>query len=151
MLNRIIAQKRNEIKQCKQDLPLSVLKERIAGRAAPLDFAQAHIGHMMTYRTGRYTYTAAVLEGRRYHLAGGLSAGDDIRGKLLDDFGFDLRGNPVVLLLSPSLVQQGKGAITSESLCKGSNICRSQIHGLGNLARREPAVVEHRQQKDFHL
>ena len=41
MLNRIIAQKREEIRQSKQSLPLSVLKERIAERKAPLDFTHA--------------------------------------------------------------------------------------------------------------
>jgi len=41
MLNKIIAQKRDEIKQCKQDMPLSALKERIEQRKAPLDFAKA--------------------------------------------------------------------------------------------------------------
>jgi indole-3-glycerol phosphate synthase len=41
MLNRIIAQKRDEIKQRKQGVPLATLKERIAQRRAPLDFAAA--------------------------------------------------------------------------------------------------------------
>lgn len=41
MLNRIIAQKRDEVKQRKQGMPLANLKERIAQRRAPLDFAAA--------------------------------------------------------------------------------------------------------------
>jgi indole-3-glycerol phosphate synthase len=41
MLNRIIAQKRDEVKQRKQGVPLATLKERIAQRRAPLDFAAA--------------------------------------------------------------------------------------------------------------
>jgi len=41
MLNRIIAQKRDEVKQRKQGMPLATLKERIAQRRAPLDFAAA--------------------------------------------------------------------------------------------------------------
>lgn len=41
MLNRIIAQKRDEVKQRKQGMPLATLKERIARRRAPLDFAAA--------------------------------------------------------------------------------------------------------------
>jgi indole-3-glycerol phosphate synthase len=41
MLNRIIAQKRDGVKQRKQGMPLATLKERIAQRRAPLDFAAA--------------------------------------------------------------------------------------------------------------
>jgi len=41
MLNRIIAQKREEVKHRKKSMPLSSLKERIAQRQAPLDFALA--------------------------------------------------------------------------------------------------------------
>jgi len=41
MLNRIITQKRDEVKQRKESLPLSGLKERIAQRQAPLDLAAA--------------------------------------------------------------------------------------------------------------
>ncbi len=41
MLNRIIAQKRDEVKQRKHGMPLATLKERIAQRRAPLDFAAA--------------------------------------------------------------------------------------------------------------
>jgi indole-3-glycerol phosphate synthase len=41
MLNKIIARKREEIKERKQSVPLATLKERIAQRKAPLDFAAA--------------------------------------------------------------------------------------------------------------
>ena len=41
MLNKIIAQKREEVEQRKKSMPLSWLKERIAHRQAPLDFALA--------------------------------------------------------------------------------------------------------------
>ena len=41
MLNRIIAQKREEVEQRKKSLPLSHLKERIALREVTLDFAHA--------------------------------------------------------------------------------------------------------------
>jgi len=41
MLNRIIAQKRDELRQRKQSVPLATLKERIAQREAPLDLAAA--------------------------------------------------------------------------------------------------------------
>ena len=41
MLNRIVAQKREEVEQRKKSLPLSRLKERIAQRQAPLDLALA--------------------------------------------------------------------------------------------------------------
>ncbi len=41
MLNKIVAQKREEVKQRKQRVPLPVLKERIAQRRAPLDLAAA--------------------------------------------------------------------------------------------------------------
>ena len=44
MLNRIIAEKREEVAQRKRSLPLSTLKERIAQRKAPLDFASALSG-----------------------------------------------------------------------------------------------------------
>lgn len=39
MLNEIIAEKRKELEQRKKSLPLSALKERLARRKAPLDFA----------------------------------------------------------------------------------------------------------------
>ena len=41
MLNRIITQKRKEVEQKKKGMPLSFLKEGIAQRQAPLDFALA--------------------------------------------------------------------------------------------------------------
>jgi indole-3-glycerol phosphate synthase len=41
MLNKIVAEKRKEITQRKRSSPLSELKERIARREAPLDFASA--------------------------------------------------------------------------------------------------------------
>jgi len=44
MLNRIIAEKREEVEQRKKDIPVSSLKERIAQRQAPLDFDHALSG-----------------------------------------------------------------------------------------------------------
>ncbi|MFQ6121498.1 MAG: indole-3-glycerol phosphate synthase TrpC [Dehalococcoidales bacterium] len=44
MLNKIIAGKREEVEQKKGSLPLSTLKERVAQRRAPLDFARALSG-----------------------------------------------------------------------------------------------------------
>ena len=44
MLNKIIAKKREEVEQRKKSLPVSTLKERIAQRKAPLDFALALSG-----------------------------------------------------------------------------------------------------------
>jgi len=44
MLNRIITQKRDEVRQRKQSIPLSSMKERIAQRQAPLDLAAALSG-----------------------------------------------------------------------------------------------------------
>lgn len=44
MLNRIIAQKKEEVEQRKKSVPLSLLEERIAQRKAPLDFALALSG-----------------------------------------------------------------------------------------------------------
>jgi len=41
MLNRIIAQKREEVEHRKKSMPLASLKERIAQRQVPLDFALA--------------------------------------------------------------------------------------------------------------
>ena len=41
MLNKIIAEKREEVEQRRRDVPLSSLKERLARRKAPLDFALA--------------------------------------------------------------------------------------------------------------
>jgi len=41
MLDKIIAQKREEVEQRKKALPLSCLKERIAQQSPPLDFASA--------------------------------------------------------------------------------------------------------------
>ncbi len=45
MLNKIIAEKREEIAQRKRRLSISTLKERIAQRKAPLDFASALSGN----------------------------------------------------------------------------------------------------------
>ncbi len=47
MLNKIIAQKRDEVKQRRQSVPLSVLKERIAHRGVALDFAAALSGEQI--------------------------------------------------------------------------------------------------------
>ena len=41
MLNKIVAEKREEVEQRKRNVPISALKERIAQRKAPLDFASA--------------------------------------------------------------------------------------------------------------
>jgi len=45
MLDKIITSKRAEVEQSKQSLPVSALKELIARRKAPLDFAAAIGGH----------------------------------------------------------------------------------------------------------
>ncbi len=47
MLNKIMTDKREEVEQRKRRLPLSVLKESIAGRKAPLDFARALRGESL--------------------------------------------------------------------------------------------------------
>jgi len=47
MLNKIVAQKREEVKLRKQGVPLATLEERIARRKAPLDFAAALHGDQM--------------------------------------------------------------------------------------------------------
>ncbi len=44
MLNRIVAQKREEVEQRKRSLPISTLKERLALQKKPLDFASALSG-----------------------------------------------------------------------------------------------------------
>lgn len=44
MLNRIVAQKREEVEQRKKSLPISTLKERLAQQKKPLDFASALSG-----------------------------------------------------------------------------------------------------------
>lgn len=44
MLNRIVAQKREEVEQRKKSLPISTLKERLARQKKPLDFASALSG-----------------------------------------------------------------------------------------------------------
>lgn len=46
MLNKIIAQKREEVEQRKKEVPISRLEERIAQREAPLDFALALSGNL---------------------------------------------------------------------------------------------------------
>jgi indole-3-glycerol phosphate synthase len=47
MLNKIIAQKKEEVEGAKNALPLSLLKERIAQRKPPLDFTMALRGDYM--------------------------------------------------------------------------------------------------------
>jgi len=44
MLSKIIAKKREEVEQKKTSMPVSILKERIARRQAPLDFTLALSG-----------------------------------------------------------------------------------------------------------
>jgi indole-3-glycerol phosphate synthase len=44
MLNRIVAEKREEVEQSKKNLSISALKERIARRKAPLNFGRALSG-----------------------------------------------------------------------------------------------------------
>jgi indole-3-glycerol phosphate synthase len=47
MLSKIVARKREDVKRRKQDMPLATLKERIAQRRAPLDFAAALHGDQL--------------------------------------------------------------------------------------------------------
>jgi indole-3-glycerol phosphate synthase len=44
ILNKIVSEKRQEVEQRKRSLPTAALKERIAGRGAPLDFKRALSG-----------------------------------------------------------------------------------------------------------
>ena len=44
ILNKIVAEKRQEVEQNKRSLPVSALKERLTRRQAPLDFASALSG-----------------------------------------------------------------------------------------------------------
>ena len=47
MLSKIVARKREDVKRRKQDMPLATLKERIARRGPPLDFAAALHGDQL--------------------------------------------------------------------------------------------------------
>ena len=85
MLNRIIAQKKEEIEQRKKSLPLSLLEERIAHREAPLDFALA-------------------LSGDRIRLIAEVKRASPSRGVLCPDF------NPVEL--AKNYAQGGAAAIS---------------------------------------
>ncbi len=85
MLNRIITQKREEVKQRKRSMPLSFLEERIAQRKAPLDFALALDGD----------HTRLIAEVKRSSPSGGV---------LCPDF------NPVEL--AKSYAQGGAAAIS---------------------------------------
>lgn len=85
MLNKIIAQKRDEVKQRKQSQPLSALKERIAQRETPLDLA-------------------AALKGDQIRLIAEVKRASPSRGVLCPDF------NPVVL--AKKYAQGGAAAIS---------------------------------------
>jgi indole-3-glycerol phosphate synthase len=85
ILNRIIAQKREEVEQMKKSLPLSSLKEDIARRQAPLDFTLA-------------------LEGEHTRLIAEVKRASPSRGVLCPDF------NPVEL--AKSYAQGGAAAIS---------------------------------------
>jgi len=85
MLNRIIAQKREDVEHRKQSMPLSSLKERIAQRQAPLDFALA-------------------LEGGRTRLIAEVKRASPSRGVLCPNF------NPVEL--AKNYAEGGAAAIS---------------------------------------
>ena len=85
MLNKIMAQKREEVKQRKQRVPLPVLKERIAQRKAPLDLA-------------------AALGGEQIRLIAEVKRASPSRGILCPDF------EPVAL--AKTYVQGGAAAIS---------------------------------------
>ncbi len=85
MLNKIIAQKRDEVKQRKQSQPLSALKERIAQRETPLDLA-------------------AALKGDQIRLIAEVKRASPSRGILCPDF------NPVAL--AKKFAQGGAAAIS---------------------------------------
>lgn len=85
MLNKIMAQKREEVKQRKQRVPLPVLKERIAQRKAPLDLI-------------------TVLGGEQIRLIAEVKRASPSRGILCPDF------EPVAL--AKTYVQGGAAAIS---------------------------------------
>ena len=85
MLNRIIAQKRDEVKQRKQSVPLSSLEERIAQRKTPFDLAMA-------------------LDGDQIRLIAEVKRASPSRGLLCPDF------NPVAL--AKKYAQGGAAAIS---------------------------------------
>ena len=96
MIDRIVAQKREEVEQRKKSLPLSYLKERIALREATLDFAHT-------------------LEGTQTRLIAEIKRASPSRGTLCPDF------NPVEL--AKKYVQGGAAAIsvlTEANYFKGS-------------------------------
>ncbi len=85
MLDRIIAQKREEVEQSKQRMPLSRLEERIARQKEPLDFALA-------------------LNGAHTRLIAEVKRASPSRGRLCPDF------NPVKL--AKAYAQGGAAAIS---------------------------------------
>jgi len=96
MIDRIVAQKREEVEQRKKSLPLSYLKERIALREATLDFAHT-------------------LEGTQTRLIAEIKRASPSRGTLCPNF------NPVEL--AKKYVQGGAAAIsvlTEANYFKGS-------------------------------
>jgi indole-3-glycerol phosphate synthase len=85
MLNKIIAQKKEEVEQRKRSMPLSALQESIAQRKAPLDFA-------------------FTLDGNHTRLIAEVKRSSPSRGVLCPDF------NPVKL--AKSYAQGGAAAIS---------------------------------------
>jgi indole-3-glycerol phosphate synthase len=109
MLNRIVDQKRDEIKQRKQGVPLATLKELIAKRRAPFDFA-------------------AALRGDRIRLIAEVKRASPSRGILCPDF------EPVAL--ATRYAQGGAAAIsvlTEENYFGGSLDHLVAIRGVVNL------------------
>lgn len=85
ILEKIVAEKRQEVKQKKRSLPVSALTERLAHRKAPLDFAHA-------------------LSGDRLKLIAEIKKASPSRGLLCPDF------NPVEL--AKTYAQSGAAAIS---------------------------------------
>jgi len=109
MLNKIIAQKREAVKQQKQRVPLAALKERIAQRRAPLDLG-------------------AALGGKPVRLIAELKKASPSRGILCPDF------DPVAL--AKTYVQGGAAAIsvlTEENFFGGSLESLAAVREVANL------------------
>ena len=71
-----------------------------------LDFPQPHLGEMMAHGASGHGDIAPILQFSRYLATGGLSASDDIDGKLLDKLSFHRRSDTVFLLLALTTIYE---------------------------------------------
>ena len=115
------------------------------------DLREPHLGQMVTHGASRNADTTTFFESLRYGVAGSSAGCDELKSKLLDQFGFDFGSHAVILLLSGTLIQQSPNIILGELPANACRMGGGILEVAGNLGAGQQTVLQQGKQKSLYL